>query len=53
MIHPEVFRLCGLDAERYTGFAFGIGIDRLAMLRYGIPSIRLMFDNDPRILRQF
>ncbi len=53
MIHPEVFRHCGLDPERYTGFAFGMGTDRVAMLRYGIPSIRLMFENDPRILRQF
>jgi phenylalanyl-tRNA synthetase alpha chain len=53
MIHPEVFRHCGLDSERFTGFAFGMGIDRVAMLRYGIPNIRLMFENDPRLLRQF
>lgn len=53
MIHPDVFRHCGLDPERYTGFAFGMGIDRIAMLRYGIPNIRLLFDNDPRMLRQF
>ena len=53
MIHPEVFRHCGIDAERYTGFAFGMGIDRVAMLRYGVPNIRLLFENDPRFLAQF
>jgi phenylalanyl-tRNA synthetase alpha chain len=53
MIHPEVFRHCGIDPERYTGFAFGLGIDRLAMLRYGIPNIRHLFENDPRFLEQF
>lgn len=53
MIHPEVFRQCGIDAERYTGFAFGMGIERQAMLRYGIPNIRLLFENDPRFLEQF
>jgi phenylalanyl-tRNA synthetase alpha chain len=53
MIHPEVFRHCGIDPEKYTGFAFGMGIDRVAMLRYGIPNIRLLFENDPRFLEQF
>jgi phenylalanyl-tRNA synthetase alpha chain len=53
MIHPEVLKHCGIDSERYTGFAFGMGIDRVAMLRYGIPNIRLMFENDPRMLAQF
>jgi phenylalanyl-tRNA synthetase alpha chain len=53
MIHPEVFRHCDIDSERYTGFAFGMGIDRVAMLRYGIPSIKLLFENDPRFLSQF
>ncbi|MCC6525162.1 MAG: phenylalanine--tRNA ligase subunit alpha [Polyangiaceae bacterium] len=53
MIHPEVFEHCGLDPERYTGFAFGMGLDRVAMLRFGIPSIRLLFENDPRFLEQF
>jgi phenylalanyl-tRNA synthetase alpha chain len=53
MIHPEVFRHCGIDPERYTGFAFGMGIERQAMLRYGIPNIRLLFENDPRFLSQF
>jgi phenylalanyl-tRNA synthetase alpha chain len=53
MVHPEVFRHCGIDSERYTGFAFGMGIERVAMLRYGIPNIRLLFENDPRFLAQF
>jgi len=53
MIHPEVFRHCGIDSEKYTGFAFGLGIDRVAMLRYGVPNIRVMFENDPRMLAQF
>ena len=53
MIHPVVFEQCGIDPEKYTGFAFGMGLDRIAMLRYGIPDIRLLFDNDPRFLAQF
>ena len=53
MIHPVVFENCGIDPERYSGFAFGIGVERVAMLRYGIPDIRLMFENDPRFLAQF
>jgi phenylalanyl-tRNA synthetase alpha chain len=53
MIHPSVFRHCGIDPERYRGFAFGMGVDRVAMLRYGVPDIRLLFDNDPRFLSQF
>jgi phenylalanyl-tRNA synthetase alpha chain len=53
MIHPEVFQHCGIDPERYTGFAFGLGVERVAMLRYGIPDIRLLFENDPRFLAQF
>lgn len=53
MVHPKVLQLCGIDAERYTGFAFGMGIERVAMLRYGIPDIRLLFENDPRFLAQF
>ncbi len=53
MIHPVVFENTGIDPERYSGFAFGIGIERVAMLRYDIPDIRLMFENDPRFLSQF
>ena len=53
MVHPKVLEFCGIDSERYTGFAFGIGVERTAMLRYGIPDIRLLFENDPRFLAQF
>lgn len=53
MVHPEVFRHAGVDAQRYTGFAFGMGAERLAMLRYGVNDLRLFFDNDLRFLRQF
>lgn len=53
MIHPEVFRHVGVDADRYLGYAFGMGVERLAMLRYGIDDIRLYFENDLRFLRQF
>ncbi|MGQ7248459.1 phenylalanine--tRNA ligase subunit alpha [Halomonas sp. V046] len=53
MVHPEVFRHGGIDPERYTGFAFGMGAERLAMLRYGVNDLRLFFDNDLRFLRQF
>ncbi|BBI50928.1 hypothetical protein HORIV_33490 [Vreelandella olivaria] len=48
MVHPEVFRHSGIDAERYTGFAFGMGAERLAMLRYGVNDLRLFFENDLR-----
>ncbi len=53
MIHPNVFASAGVDAERYTGFAFGMGVERLAMLRYGVNDLRLFFENDLRFLRQF
>ncbi len=53
MVHPEVFRHVGIDGERYTGFAFGLGVERLAMLRYGVSDIRLFFENDLSFLRQF
>jgi phenylalanyl-tRNA synthetase alpha chain len=53
MIHPEVFRHVGIDGERYTGYAFGMGVERLAMLRYGVNDLRLFFENDLRFLRQF
>lgn len=53
MVHPEVFRHSGIDTERYTGFAFGMGAERLAMLRYGVNDLRLFFENDLRFLRQF
>jgi phenylalanyl-tRNA synthetase alpha chain len=53
MIHPEVFRQVGYDQERYTGYAFGMGVERLTMLRYGVNDLRLFFENDLRFLRQF
>ncbi len=53
MVYPEVFRHVGIDPDRYLGYAFGMGVERLAMLRYGIDDIRLYFENDLRFLRQF
>jgi phenylalanyl-tRNA synthetase alpha chain len=53
MIHPVVLENCGIDPDAWSGFALGMGVERLAMLRYGIPNIKLMFDNDPRFLSQF
>ena len=53
MVHPNVLRNVGIDPERYTGFAFGLGVERFAMLRYGVDDLRSFFDNDVRFLRQF
>ncbi|MEM7359550.1 MAG: phenylalanine--tRNA ligase subunit alpha [Pseudomonadota bacterium] len=53
MVHPEVFGHVGIDSEKYTGFAFGVGVERLTMLRYGVDDLRLFFDNDLTFLRQF
>jgi len=53
MVHPAVFENCGIDAEKNTGYAFGMGPDRITMLRHGIPDIRLLFENDMRFLSQF
>ncbi|MEZ5475627.1 MAG: phenylalanine--tRNA ligase subunit alpha [Steroidobacteraceae bacterium] len=53
MVHPNVFKACDIDSERFTGFAFGFGIERLTMLRYGVNDLRLFFDNDLRFLAQF
>jgi phenylalanyl-tRNA synthetase alpha chain len=53
MIHPKVFRHVGYDEKKYTGFAWGMGIDRVAMLKYGIDDIRLLYENDLRFLQQF
>ena len=53
MVHPKVFEQVGIDNERYTGFAFGMGVERLAMLRYGVNDLRLYFDNDMNFLTQF
>ncbi len=53
MVHPEVFRHVGIDSEKYTGYAFGMGVERLTMLRYGVNDLRLFFENDLRFLKQF
>ena len=53
MVHPKVFEHSGIDSEKYSGFAFGMGVERLAMLRYGVNDLRLFFENDLRFLQQF
>ena len=53
MVHPVVLENVGIDAERYGGFAFGLGVERLAMLRHGISDLRLFYENDLQFLRQF
>ena len=53
MVHPKVLRAAGIDPDRYQGFAFGLGIDRLAMLKYGIPDLRAFFEGDLRWLRHY
>ena len=53
MVHPKVFEHVNIDTEKYTGFAFGMGVERMAMLRYGVNDLRLFFENDLRFLKQF
>ncbi len=53
MVHPRVFEYCGVDSERYTGYAFGMGVERLTMLRYGVDDLRIFFENDLQFLQQF
>ncbi len=53
MVHPNVLKACDIDSEKYVGYAFGVGVERLAMLRYGVTDIRQFFENDVRFLRQF
>jgi len=53
MVHPNVLNGVGIDSEKYRGFAFGVGIDRLTMLKYGITDLRSLFENDLRFLKQF
>src|SRR5699024_5103908 len=50
LVHPKVLENCGIDSEKYSGFAFGMGVDRIAMVKYGIDDIRLLFENDMRFL---
>jgi phenylalanyl-tRNA synthetase alpha chain len=53
MVHPNVLRACDIDPERFTGYAWGMGFERLAMLRYGISDLRQLFENDLQFLQQF
>ncbi len=53
MVHPHVLEMCGIDPEQYTGFAFGVGLERIALLKYEIDDMRLLYENDDRFLRQF
>lgn len=53
MVNPKVLRMCGIDPDEYTGFAFGMGVDRMALIKYGITDMRLLFENDVRFIRQF
>ena len=53
MVHPQVLKNCGIDSDKYSGFAFGMGVERFAMLRYGVNDLRLFFDNDLRFLARF
>ena len=53
MVHPKVLENCGIDPEEYSGFAFGMGLERVVMRRFGIDDIRLFFENDKRFLEQF
>ena len=53
MVHPNVLESAGIDSEEFTGYAFGMGVERLAMLRYGVTDLRTFFENDLRFLAQF
>ena len=53
MVHPNVLKACGIDPDEYQGFAFGLGLDRLAMLKYGIPDLRTFFESDVRWLKHY
>jgi phenylalanyl-tRNA synthetase alpha chain len=53
MVHPKVLEISGYDSEKVSGFAFGMGVERIAMLKFGIDDMRLFFDNDLRFLKQF
>jgi phenylalanyl-tRNA synthetase alpha chain len=53
MVHRNVVENCGLDPNEYSGFAFGVGVERIAMLKYGIPNMKMLFENDVRFLKEF
>ncbi|MFQ6961242.1 MAG: phenylalanine--tRNA ligase subunit alpha, partial [Clostridium sp.] len=52
-VHPHVLEMCGIDPEEYSGFAFGMGLERIALLKYEIDDMRLLYENDIRFLKQF
>ena len=53
MVHPHVFDMCGVDKEKYQGFVFGLGLERVALLKYEIDNMRLLYENDIRFINQF
>ena len=53
MVNPAVMDMCGIDSSEYSGFAFGLGLERIAMIKYGIPNIKMFYENDVRFLGQF
>ena len=53
VVNPAVLDMCGIDSKKYTGFAFGVGVERATMIKYSIPDMRLLFDNDVRYSKQF
>ncbi|MBV06539.1 MAG: phenylalanine--tRNA ligase subunit alpha, partial [Gammaproteobacteria bacterium] len=53
MVHPNVLEMVGVDTKKYSGFAFGLGVERMAMLKHDIPDLRIFFENDYRFLKQF
>lgn len=53
MVHPKVLEVCGIDSKEYSGFAFGMGVERMAMRRFNISDLRLIYENDLRFLEQF
>jgi phenylalanyl-tRNA synthetase alpha chain len=53
MVHPNVLKMSGIDPEEYTGFAFGVGLERITLLKYEIDDMRLLYENDIRFLKQF
>ena len=53
IVNPAVLDMCGIDSKEYSGFAFGLGLERIAMIKYGIPNIKLFYENDVRFLGQF
>jgi phenylalanyl-tRNA synthetase alpha chain len=53
LVHPKVLRGVGVDPEKFSGYAFGLGVERIAMVRHGIPDLRLFYENDVRFLKQF